>query len=208
MVESGAFFGRKTPSLTLEQIRVIVQTAHALGVLVSAHITNSNDLEKALAGNVDDIAHLAEDLIPDELIQQMVHRGIYLEPTLELWKEGERVFGIESFAMSNLKNYISAGGKVALGTDYAGHPQFNFEVGIPMKEILWMNEAGMTPLEIITACTRNAAYVCNLNSVIGTLEIGKKADILVVDGNPLEDLQVLKRNKLVIHDGKVIREFQ
>lgn len=71
-----------------------------------------------------------------------------------------------------------------------------------------MNEAGMTPLQIITACTRNATHVCNLSNVIGTLEIGKKANIMVVDGNPLEDLHVLKRDKLVIHHGKIIREFK
>lgn len=208
VVESGNLFGLEAPTLPVEQIRTIVQTAHDNGTLVSAHVTNSEDLKKALDGNVDDIAHMVGDLLPDELIARMVKNNIYLEPTIELWKEGERVSGLKTPVMTNLKNYVLAGGKVALGTDYAGHPEFNFEIGIPMKEITWMCEAGMTPIQIIISCTKNAAYVCNLGSLIGTLEIGKKADLFVVDGNPLEDLQVLKGNKLVIHNGEVVREFK
>lgn len=207
VIESGVLFGQKAPVLSVEQIRTIVKTAHDNGTLVSAHVTSSEDLKKALDGNVDDIAHMVGDIIPDELIDRMIKNDIYIEPTLELWKEGEKVLGLKTSVMINLQNYVLAGGKVALGTDYAGHPEFSFELGMPMREINWMYEVGMTPMQIIISCTKNAAYVCNLINYIGTLEVGKKADLLVVNGNPLEDLQVLKGDKLVIHDGKVIREF-
>ena len=69
-----------------------------------------------------------------------------------------------------------------------------------------MRQAGMTPMEIIVAATKNAAHVCNLDSDLGTLEAGKIADILVVDGNPLEDLSVLQNISMVIHNGVIIRE--
>jgi adenine deaminase len=76
---------------------------------------------------------------------------------------------------------------------------------MPLKEILWMQEAGVTPMQIIVAGTQNAAVVCNLGSVLGTLEPGKIADILVIDGNPLQDLTNLKKVRLVIKEGVVIR---
>ncbi|HEX3044112.1 MAG TPA: amidohydrolase family protein [Bacillota bacterium] len=207
MVESGAFFGQEIPTLGVLEIRAVVQAAQRRGSLVSAHVTSVADLKKALDGKVDDIAHLTGDRIPDELIAHMVENRIYMEPTLELWKEAERVWGLKSAAQINLKNYVAAGGLVALGTDYAGHPEFSFDIGIPMREIQWMQEAGMTPMQIITACTQNAAHVSNLANSTGTLAIGKKADILVVGGNPLADLGVLKEDKMVIHHGTVIREF-
>ena len=62
-----------------------------------------------------------------------------------------------------------------------------------MLEIESMQEEGMTPMQIIVAATRNAAHVCNLGSETGTLEAGKKADILVVDGDPLTDIRALAR---------------
>jgi imidazolonepropionase-like amidohydrolase len=92
---------------------------------------------------------------------------------------------------------------VALGTDYAGYA-CEFELGMPLKEIKLMHAAGMTPMQIIVAATRNAAKVCSLPDH-GTLEAGKTADVLVVDGNPLEDLDALKRVLMVIHNGELIR---
>jgi imidazolonepropionase-like amidohydrolase len=75
-----------------------------------------------------------------------------------------------------------------------------------MTEITLMHQAGMTPMQIIVAATQNAAHVCNLGDEIGTLEPGKIADILVVAGDPLHDLQALTDVQLVIHNGAIIRE--
>jgi len=64
----------------------------------------------------------------------------------------------------------------------------------------------MTPMQIIVAATANAAYVCKLDDEIGTLESGKAADILIVDGNPLQDLHALARPLFVLRKGVVIRQ--
>ena len=64
----------------------------------------------------------------------------------------------------------------------------------------------MTPMQILVSATRNAAHVCRLEHELGTLEPGKLADVLVVDGNPLEDLQSLTQVRLVIHGGVIIRD--
>ena len=75
-----------------------------------------------------------------------------------------------------------------------------------MPELVYMHAAGMTPLEVIVASTRNAAFVCDRLSTLGTLEVGKFADVLVVEGDPLQDLQVLKNVRLVFHGGAILRE--
>jgi imidazolonepropionase-like amidohydrolase len=74
-----------------------------------------------------------------------------------------------------------------------------------MTELELMRKAGMTPLQIMVAATKNAAHVCNLEEELGTLEPGKLADILVVEGNPLEDLNALTNVRMVIHNGVIIR---
>jgi imidazolonepropionase-like amidohydrolase len=69
-----------------------------------------------------------------------------------------------------------------------------------------MTYAGMTPMQIIVASTLNAAHVLNLEKELGTLEVGKAADILIVNGSPLEDLQALTNIRMVIHSGVIIRD--
>lgn len=130
----------------------------------------------------------------------MVKKNIYMTPTFTVFKN----YGapVET-CVQNLSNFIKAGGKVALGNDYGGGPG-NFELGIPMYEIEMMSKAGMTPMQIITASTLNAAHVANLEKELGTLEKGKTADLLILAGDPLKDINALKQIKTVIHQGKII----
>jgi imidazolonepropionase-like amidohydrolase len=106
--------------------------------------------------------------------------------------------------VDNLARFARAGGQVALGTDYAGAPNIAFDLGMTIHEIEWMQEAGMTPLQIILAATRNAARACNMESELGSLEAGKLADVIVVDGDPLQDLRALSHVRLVIREGTPI----
>jgi imidazolonepropionase-like amidohydrolase len=189
-----------------EVARAIVEIAHRQGKRVSAHISLSRDIETAVNVGVDDLAHMALDNVPNELIKKIVKAGIFWIPTIELWK-GLTLKGIvqDTHLFDNLGRFVKAGGKVALGTDYGG-ASFPFELGMPMKEIRWMHEAGMSPSDIIISATKNPAEVCGLGSELGTLEPGKIADILVIDGNPLKDLTNLTKVKLVIRGGVIIRE--
>ena len=189
-----------------EIARAIVETAHRQGKKVSAHISLSRDIVTAVNIGVDDLAHMALDKVPNELIRKLVDEGIYWIPTLEMWK-GLVLKGTVpgTYLFDNLNRFVKAGGKVALGTDYGGGP-FPFELGMPMKEIQLMHEAGMSPSDIIISATKNAAKVCGLGDELGTLERGKIADILVIDGNPLKDLANLTKVRLVIKEGVIIRE--
>ncbi len=93
--------------------------------------------------------------------------------------------------------------KVAMGND--GGYVAGLEIGMPIAELEAMRDAGMTPMQIIVASTRNAAEVCRLGATLGTIEAGKEADVLIVRANPLENLRGLMEVERVIHGGTVIR---
>lgn len=201
-LESGAIFGQGIPMFTPEELAGIIKTAHGRGVRVSAHISVAKDLVLALDAGVDDMAHMITDPLPADLVQRLVSTGITWEPTIELWKNVGQ--GMDRYVIENLRSFARAGGKVALGTDYEGY-YTPFQLGMPIKEMEWMLEAGLSPMQIIEAGTRQAAYVCGLEKELGTLEAGMIADILVVQGDPLQDIHVLANVRWVIHNGSVIR---
>jgi len=202
-LESGESFNRSIPVLSLEAAAAIVEVAHRQRTVVSAHVLASPDLERALSAGVDDIAHMVWDSLSENLIERVVDAGVYWVPTLELWYAVNPRLG--DSALQNLRRFVQAGGQVALGTDYDGYDS-EFELGMPMREIRWMQQADMTSMQIIVAATKNAAHVCNLENVIGTLEKGKSADLLVVDGNPLLDIEALSKTRMVINRGVLIFE--
>ena len=202
-VESGQDFGQVIPSLSDEEIAVIVAATHQEGTRVSAHVLVTQDLQRAVAGGVDDIAHMVTDGLPEDLVQEIVDRGIYWEPTLELWKNVG--YGRDRLAIANLAMFVALGGKVALGTDFEGYNK-PFQLGMPILEMEMMLQAGMTPMQVIIAATRNAAVVCNLEKELGTVEAGKVADLLVVRGDPMQDIHALVEPAWVIHNGVVIRQ--
>jgi imidazolonepropionase-like amidohydrolase len=182
------------PTLSADEAAAIVQAAHQRGIPVSAHATSARDVNRALEAGVDDIAHVATDQVPELLIQRMVETDTSWVPTLE---------ALAGRGSANLRRFVEAGGRVALGND-SGYLE-DLEIGMPMRELNWMQKAGMTPMQIIVAATHNAAHVCRRAGTLGTLEAGKFADILVVDGDPLQNLEALSRVRLVIHRGVIIR---
>lgn len=188
------------PMLPLDRAQAIVAAAHARHVPVSVHISRPVGLELAVQAGVDDLAHMTMDNPSDELLARVVAQNIYWVPTLELWHG----VGWGAPADANLRRFVAAGGKVALGTDFAGYT-IKFDLGMPIHEMEFMQGAGMTPMQIIVAATKNAAHVCNRDNTLGTLEVGKIADVLVVDGDPLADLHALLNVHLVLHDGVIIQ---
>jgi len=199
--------GRTWPMLSMEEIRVIVNTTHSRDKKVTAHISRAKHLNMAIKCGVDDVNHMIVDSLPDSLISQMIEKDICWVPTLELWDGVRRIHGSnwDAIAKNNLRSFVEAGGTVALGTDYDGYI-FEFELGMPLLEIKLMKESGMTPKQIITAATKNSAIVCDMEEKLGTIQEGKIADILIIEGNPLEDLNNLLNVKMVIHRGEIIRE--
>ncbi len=205
-MEDGYGFATNLALLSGEELSTIVSAAHQQGVLVSAHITEAKFLQQVVDAGVDDAAHIPWDvLISPSLIQKMVDQDVYAVTTMTVMD----AYSCAEGASRNLARLQSAGVHIAMGNDYTLIPQNNFdhfELGMPMHEMYLMSAAGLTPMEIIVASTRNAAHVCGLEGEIGTLEVGKLADVLVLSANPLEDLSALTQVRMVIHNGEIIRE--
>jgi imidazolonepropionase-like amidohydrolase len=142
-------------------------------------------------------------------LETMAASGIIMVPTLE------RPYG-EIFRMPNppreysvimetilgiVRTYHELGGTVALGTDF--NVGIGMQAEIPLGELEMLLAAGLTPIEVIVAGTRNAAAACGQADDLGTLEPGMLADVIVVDGNPLEDYEVLANVVVVIKNGEI-----
>jgi len=203
--EDGSIFGESWNVMTTEEARMIVKVAHGRGKTVTVHVQEAYLVEKALDAGVDDICHSQLDgPVPDHLIERMVEQGVALVPTLEMsntWRPYLEMSWV------NLRRMVELGVDVAIGTDYSYTFDIEFEIGMPLHEMQLMESGGMTPMQIIVAGTKNSAHVCGLGNELGTLERGKIADLIVVEGDPLEDLTVLKHDlKMVVHNGVVIRD--
>jgi imidazolonepropionase-like amidohydrolase len=203
-VEDGIAGRTDLPVLPADALAAIVSTAHERGKRVSAHITDARFLQTVVSAGVDDAAHAVWDTASDTLFREMISRRIVMVPTLTVFDAYDSLAG----AQACVRRFAALGGEIALGSDYTDIPQNNFphfELGMPMHEIECLTGAGLTPMRIIVAATRNAARVCGLGDELGTLEIGKTADVLVINGDPLTNLSALANPRLVIHLGQVIR---
>jgi imidazolonepropionase-like amidohydrolase len=171
----------------------------------------SPEEETAVLESDDPRNQLFEIVAPEfeVLLAQVVEQGIAMVPTLDggignLFEKADRspieqiVIDVHTEAV---RRFHALGGVVAVGNDFGGIPRV--QPGMPMTEMSLLLEAGLTPLEVILAGTRNAAFVCGQGDSLGTLEPGKLADLIIVDGDPLSDLQALQRVVLVIKDGEI-----
>jgi imidazolonepropionase-like amidohydrolase len=201
-IETGYGGVRGLPLLTPEELKVIADAAHANGLRVSGHITSGLYMRQLLDADVDDIAHLPYDILSPDDAQAMADRNVYLVPTFTVFRNSGVPMEV---CLQNLEVVLAAGGKVAMGNDYGGSAG-DFELGMPMYEIEMMAQAGMTPMQVIQAGTLNAAHVIGMEKELGTVERGKVADLLIVAGDPLANLQSLGEARLVIHNGVIIRD--
>jgi imidazolonepropionase-like amidohydrolase len=198
-----------------EEMKAIVDTAHGLGRKVAAHAHGSTGIKYAVLAGVDSIEH--GSYINDEDIQLMKQHGTYLVPTvyLEDWLiENVQVLGLTPnmiekakvvlpIAQQNLSHAFKSGVKVALGTDAAVYPH-----GLNGHEFGKMVEMGMSPLQAIQAGTVNASDLIGWADRVGTLEPGKFADIIAVQGDPLANVRVLENVSFVMKGGEVIKNQQ
>lgn len=193
---------------TREVFDAVVETAHARGKKVSVHVTREWFLRWAVDAGADDVDHMVMDPVDDALIAKMVAKGVAWVPTLELWKCAIAKHGLSRAGpviTQNLARFHRAGGVVAMGTDFRGYA-CAWEGDLPITELLAMQEAGLSPMDVIVASTRNAARVSDREKDLGTVAAGKRADLLVVRGDPLQDLRALLAPVLVVHRGVVIRD--
>ncbi len=199
---------------TLEELKAIVADAHRLGRKVAAHAHGAQGILWATEAGVDSIEH--GSYIDDAGIAEMKKRGTYLVPTLYLmdwfYENAERIgtppeliakgHEVMPAARKNVARAFAAGVKVGFGTDAAVYPH-----GLNAHEFAVMVRLGMTPLAAIQAATINDADLLGWPDKVGTIEPGKWADIIAVDGDPLADVTTLERVKFVMKGGEVVKNL-
>ncbi|MDQ3809343.1 MAG: amidohydrolase family protein [Chloroflexota bacterium] len=197
-----------------EEIAAIVYEARAQGKSVMAHAQASQGIRNAVLGGIDSIEHGI--YLEDDVVEAMLQRGTFLVPTLvaPLWvmRRAERdPASVPPYALRKAKEVVAdhqqsfrraveRGVRIAMGTDTGVGPH-----GTNAEELQRMVEGGMTPMQAIVATTRTAAECMRIAHLTGTLEVGKRADLLAVDGDPLADIKVLQdkdKLALIMRDGK------
>jgi imidazolonepropionase-like amidohydrolase len=166
-------------------------------------------LRRAVENGVDGVAHSPRDRIPDSLIALMVERGVTMTPTIAVYEGLARERGnlaewrrlTRPVMYDNLRRFAAAGGLLALGDDFGGAE--GMMLGMPAEEIGHWLAAGLTPMQVIVAATSGSAQMAGLENELGTIAPGFAADILVVEGNPLEGIDALVRPVLVVHGGEI-----
>jgi imidazolonepropionase-like amidohydrolase len=195
-----------------EEVKAAVQEAHELGLKVTVD-SETFYIQRAVEAGADTIEHPLPRT--DETIQLMAKKGVAADPTLIpyqiIFDEWGGYFGSTSrrFTFSNeanlemLRRLKRAGIKCGVGTDLILH-WYRYLPGPYIRELKNFVAAGWTVPEVLVAGTRTNAEILDMNDRLGTLEPGKLADVLVVDGRPDERLDDLARVDLVIRDGYTV----
>ena len=204
-----------------EEIRAAVEEAENMGSYVSTHAQATRGIKMALKNGVKCIEH--GFYLDEECIELMVKNDCYLVPTLAIMhasklyfqgKEGVLPYPKEKTERSYEAHYRSlemarkAHITVGVGCDFLGDAAFGCPYSEATLELERLCVAGYTPMEVITMATKVNARLLQMEDQLGTLESGKLADVLLVDGKPDEDIRVLRRSdhvKLVIQDGRIVK---
>lgn len=211
------------PQFTVEEIKAIVEEARRARKFVHAHAEGAEGIVNALKAGVTRIAHAI--YIDEEGIGLALEKNAVIIPTLTVVKllveHGEKA-GVPEWALEkarevyrvhveNIRRAYREGVRMATGTDLFFNPPGVNLYGRNATEILALVEdIGMKPMEALKAATVNAAYVAGLEGVVGELREGFKADIVVVRGNPLNDVRVLLNPDnivLVIKAGRIVKSL-
>jgi len=201
----------------VEELRAAVEVAQAAGTYVMAHTYTPRAMQNCVEAGVRSLEH--GNLLDGETAHKMAEKGVYLVPTLTVFdvlaKEGKGA-GMDAFVLAKLATVREgsfralelahrAGVKIGSGTDIIGPFQY-----LKGRELALKAEV-MTPMGAIVSATRTNAELLCLDHCLGTVEEEKLADLIVVDGNPLQDMtlfeQGLKKVVLVMKEGRILKNL-
>jgi imidazolonepropionase-like amidohydrolase len=201
-------------TMTDDEMRAVTETAHELGMKVAAHVHGNKAINHAVEAGVDSIDHgtyadatsyklmkahgtflVPTLLVADWIYQTAVKTPEKLPPTV-----AEKAIAVTPTMIGNAGRAYRAGVKIALGTDFTGLGDRN-----KAEEFALLVKAGLTPMDAIFAGTRNAAELVGAPQDIGSIQAGRYADIVAVDGNPLTDITTLQRVGFVMKGGDVLK---
>jgi len=202
--------GPRDAAFSSEEMQALVAESHALGRRVMCHALGGPGVRTAVRAGVDSIEHGTYLDEEPELMAEMAKRRVFLVPTLTVYvyhRESPaphvraRAQALHEHHLATVRRALELGVPIAAGTDAGGHghPRNALELG-------YLVEAGLTRMQAVQAATQWAAQCLGLDGELGTLEAGRLADLIVVDGNPLEDVKVLlepRRIEMVFKGGAV-----
>ncbi|OGK92810.1 MAG: hypothetical protein A2W08_18055 [Candidatus Rokubacteria bacterium RBG_16_73_20] len=207
---SRAGHGPRDAAFSLPEMQALVAESHALGRRVMCHALGGPGLSTALVAGVDSIEHGCYLDEEPELMARMAAQGTFFVPTLTVYvyhRESAsphvraRAIDLYPHHVASVRRALELGVPIAAGTDAGGH-------GHPKNalELQCLVEAGLTPMQALQAATQWAARCLGLERELGTIEKGRLADLVVVNGNPLDDVKILldpARIALVLKGGSV-----
>lgn len=197
-----------------DELRAIVETSHALGRKVAAHAHGADGIKSALRAGVDSIEH--GSYLDDEAISLFKKTGAYLVPTILAGVTVAELADVEGYFVPAVRDKARAVGpimqgalgraaregvKIAYGTDCGVGKH-----GENGREFELMVEAGMSPMDALVAATVNAADLCGIADRVGALRPGMEADIIALDGSPLDDASAMRRVRVVMRSGRVMKD--
>ncbi|MDB4059899.1 amidohydrolase family protein [Gammaproteobacteria bacterium] len=200
------------PQFTLEEVDAVVKAAKDYGMWVAVHAHGPQGMKRAVLAGVDSVEH--GTFMTEEIMDLMISNGTYYVPTISA---GEFVA-----AKSKIGNYFpeivrpkaasvgpqigatfkkahERGVKIAFGTDAGVQPH-----GTNSDEFVYMVQYGMSPMKSIKSATINTAMLLGINNDLGSIDIGKTADIIAVKGNPILDIENIKNIRFVMKEGKKV----
>jgi len=198
----------RVPKLSLNVLEALADEARRHNLRLMVHTGSPEEVMDSLRAGADSIEH---GILPgtdstefgDEIVSMMLDKGTYFVPTIAIaWAYKDMNWEVFSGLKKVVKKLHDAGVNIAAGTD-SGTPGVVIGKGLH-KELELMVSAGISPMEAIMAGTRNAANNLGKGNELGTIEKGKLADMIVVSGNPLEEIEKTRDIKMVVKDGVVV----
>ncbi len=212
IASSGGFLSSaddpRQPNFSEEEVRAIVEAAADLGRWVMSHAHGAEGIKRAVRAGVRSIEH--GTFLDDEAIELMLERGTWLVPTLTAGDTTDELANDPKIPepvraklrelgrpeLDAFRRAAEAGVKVAMGTDCPVAPH-----GTNLRELQLMAEHGFTPTQALVAATSSAAELMGLERELGTIEPGKRADLVLVDGDPFDFATLKDRISQVWKDG-------
>lgn len=196
------------PAFNRIEVDAAVDEAHALGLPIACHAVSGPGVGVAIEAGVDTLEHGAE--LTPRLAEMLAEKGIWYIPTLAAyrlhaqngpdWKK-ERARQVEAQHRESVKMVLAAGAPIAMGSDAGG---YGLDFALELEMLV---EAGLTPHQALVSGTSDAARCINVADQVGTLKKGMRCDVLVVDGNPFDDVGILRQRErlaLVMKAGRAI----
>jgi len=202
----------ENPQFSQEEVEAVVKAAKDYGMWVAVHAHGSIGMKRAVIAGVDSVEH--GTFMTDEVMDLMIKNDTYYVPTISAGEFVAEKSKIDNYFPeivrpkaasvgpqigSTFAKAYKKGVKIAFGTDAGVQPH-----GTNWKEFVYMVQYGMPPIETIESATIKTAQLLGIESDLGSIDVGKIADLVAVQGNPLKDIYSMKNISFVMKNGEVI----